>query len=144
MDTNRVLIAEDDTELLANVALHLRNQEYTVVTAADGYKALTAAQREEPDVLLVGVGVMVDEYNSLCDELRHHSALKHIPVVYMIDDRSVRLGNVPRVPSRFLVYKPVHTGDLFQKIELAIKGGNMGHLGIDSDWDHDGGQEQAA
>jgi len=144
MDTARILIAEDDSELLANLALHLRNQEYTVVTAADGYKALAAAQRGEPDVLLVGVGVMVDAYGSLCDALRHHSALRHIPVVYLVDARSVRLGNVPRVPSRYLVYKPVHTGDLFQKIELAVNAGNKCHLGTDSDWDHHGGQEQAA
>lgn len=119
MGTTRILVADDDAELLANVALHLRNEEYTVVCAADGERAISVAQREKPDVLLVAVGLMIDEYSSLCDELHRHPALRHIPIVYLVDGRSVRLGNVPRVPSRNLVYKPVHTEDLFRKIQQA-------------------------
>lgn len=133
-----ILIADDDTELLANLALHLRNEEYTVCCAADGFKAITDAQRAKPDVLLVAVGLMVDEYNSLCAELRQHSALRHIPTVYLVDERSVRLGNVPRVPSRSLVFKPVHTEDLFRKIELAVNAVNKCRLGVDPDRDGDG------
>ena len=138
MVTTSILIAEDDTELLANLALHLRNEEYTVCCAADGFKAITDAQRAKPDVLLVAVGLMVDEYSSLCDELRQHSALRHIPTVYLVDERSVRLGNVPRVPSRALVFKPVHTEDLFRKIELAVNAVNKCRLGVDPDRDGDG------
>lgn len=144
MGTTRILVAEDDTELLANIALHLRNEEYTVVCAADGFKALTAAQREEPDVLLVAVGVMIDECSSLCDEILHHSALRHIPILYLVDERSVRLGNVPRVPSRFLVFKPVHTDELFRKIEGVVNAGNKCRLGVGSDWEDEHGQGQAA
>ena len=120
----KVLIADDDTELLANVALHLRNEEYTVVCAADGFEALAAARRENPDLLLVTVGLMVDEDSSLCDELHEHPALRRIPIVYMVGERAVRLGNVPKVPARSMIFKPVHTDELFRKIALAVSGVN--------------------
>ncbi len=129
MAKTKVLIADDDTELLANVALHLRNEEYAVVCAADGLEALTAAQREEPDVLLVTVGLMVDEHSSLCDELHEHPALMRIPLVYMVGERAVRLGNVPRVPARSVIFKPVHTDELFTKIGLAVSGTGKSRLG---------------
>jgi PleD family two-component response regulator len=138
MVNTTILIADDDTELLANLALHLRNEEYTVSCAADGFKVITDAQRAKPDVLLVAVGLMVDEYSSLCDELHQHSALRHIPTVYLVDERSVRLGNVPRVPSRLLVFKPVHTEDLFRKIELAVNAVNKCRVSVDPDRDDDG------
>ncbi len=144
MADTRILIADDDDELLANVALHLRNEEYAVVCAADGVKALTAAQRVEPDVLLVTVGLMVDEYSSLCDELIEHPALRHIPIIYLIDERTIRLGNVPKVPSRSRIYKPVHTDELFRKIELAVSGVTKCRLGVEPGWDDDDEHEQAA
>ncbi len=124
----KVLIADEDTEMLANVALHLRNEEYAVVCAADGLEAISAAQREEPDVLLITVGIMVDEHSSLPDELHEHPALRRIPIVYMVDERAVRLGNVPRVPARSVIFKPVHTDELFTKIELAVSGTRRGHV----------------
>ncbi len=125
----KVLIADEDTEMLANVALHLRNEEYAVVCAADGLEAISAAQREEPDVLLITVGIMVDEHSSLSDELHEHPALRRIPIVYMVDERAVRLGNVPKVPARSVIFKPVHTDELFTKIELAVSGADKPRLG---------------
>ena len=144
MAKTKVLIVDDDTELLANVALHLRNEDYAVVCAADGLEALTAAQREDPDVLLVTVGLMVDEHTNLCDELHQHPALMRIPIVYMVGERAVRLGNVPRVPARSMIFKPVHTTELFRKIELAISGVKRHHLGVDRARDDDSGGERAA
>ena len=124
----KVLIADEDAEMLANVALHLRNEEYAVVCAADGLEAISAAQNEEPDVLLITVGLMVDEHISLSDEFHEHPALRRIPIVYMVDERAVRLGNVPRVPARSVIFKPVHTDELFTKIELAVLGTRRGHV----------------
>ncbi len=144
MAITKVLIADDDAELLANVALHLRNEEYEVVCAADGLEALTAAQREDPDVLLVTVGVMVDEHSSLCDELREHPALMRIPIVYMVGERVVRLGNVPRVPARSLIFKPVHTDELFRKIELAVSGVDKCRPGVHTARGDDARHDQTA
>jgi len=144
MAKTSILIADDDDELLANIALHLRNEEYAVVCAADGFKALTAAQRVDPDVLLVTVGLMVDEHSSLCDELLEHPALRHIPIVYLVGERIVRLGNVPTVPARRLIFKPVHTNELFRKIELAVSGDDKCRSGDDRGRYDDDGHEQAA
>ena len=144
MATTKILIAADDAELVANVALHLRNEEYSVVCAADGAAALMAAQCEEPDVLLVTVGLMVDEDSSLCDQLHDHPALMHIPIVYLVGERTVRLGNVPRVPARSMIFKPVHTTELFRKIELAVSRVNKRRLGVVPARHDDGGAERAA
>jgi len=122
MAATKILLADDDAEMLANVALHLRNQEYTVVCSADGLDALTTAQRERPDVLLITVELMVDEHNSLYEELLEHPVLRRIPVIYLVGARTVRLGNVPRVPARSMIFKPVHTDELFTKIEQAVSG----------------------
>ncbi len=144
MANTKILLADDDAEMLANVALHLRNEEYTVVCVADGRDAVTAAQREHPDVLLVTVELMVDETKSLCEELLGHPALRCIPIIYLVGERTVRLGNVPRVPDRSMIFKPVHTDELFTKIVQAVSGGRTRRHDVERARFKDGRHERAA
>ncbi len=123
MGASRILLADDDAGMLANVALHLRNEQYTVVCATDGLEALTAAQSEDPDVLLITVELMVDEKMTLCEELSKHPVLRRIPIIYLVGERTVRLGNLPRVPTRSMIFKPLHTDELFAKVEQALSTG---------------------
>jgi DNA-binding response OmpR family regulator len=55
MAGSRVLIVEDDLNLLETLKYNLRKEGYDVVTAADGEQAIEVARREKPDLLILDI-----------------------------------------------------------------------------------------
>ena len=55
MNSSKVLIVEDDPNLLDTLAYNLRKEGYKVVTAADGAKAVDIARSEQPDLILLDI-----------------------------------------------------------------------------------------
>ena len=122
MAVHKILVADDDARLLSTLALHLRNEEYQVTCVHNGVEALAAAHQDRPDVLLVNVALSYNDNTSFHDELIEHPELMNIPVIFLVGERAVRLGTVPKLPAQSVIYKPVSTTELFAKIELAISG----------------------
>ncbi len=120
MAAEKILVADEDTEMLSVLALHLGNEGYDVICASDGQSALTTAQRERPDLILVDVTLDVNERDRLYDQLMEYPDLARIPIIYLIGERTVRLGGVPKVPAKSMIIKPVPTGELFRKIEQSL------------------------
>ncbi len=106
--------------MLSVLAVHLGNEGYDVICASDGQSALTTAQRERPDLILLDVTLEVNERDRLYDQLMEYPDLARIPIIYLIVERTVRLGGVPKVPAKSLIIKPVPTGELFRKIEQSL------------------------
>ena len=54
---SKVLIVDDDRQLLRALAINLRARQYDVETAADGTAALEAARRRPPDLVILDLGL---------------------------------------------------------------------------------------
>src|SRR4030042_1527801 len=52
---DKILIVEDDVNLLETIRYNLRKEGYDVVTAGDGEQALEVARRENPGLLILDV-----------------------------------------------------------------------------------------
>jgi len=53
--TDKILIVEDDRNLLDTLKYNLRKEGYDVVTAVDGAEALDIARREKPDLIILDI-----------------------------------------------------------------------------------------
>ena len=53
----RVLIVDDEPQLLRALRINLTARHYDVITAADGTRALTAASEEHPDLVVLDLGL---------------------------------------------------------------------------------------
>jgi len=51
----KILIADDDVELLAILAQHLRKSRCTLIEARDGEEALSLARKHHPDLMILDV-----------------------------------------------------------------------------------------
>ena len=65
-----VLVADDDEDIRALVALRLRKAGYEVVTAANGEEALRLAYELKPDLLLLDVSMPVMDGHEVCREIQ--------------------------------------------------------------------------
>jgi len=53
----RVLIVDDEPQILRALRINLTARQYDVVTAADGGQALRAATEEHPDLVVLDLGL---------------------------------------------------------------------------------------
>ena len=51
---SKILIVEDDTQLLLSLTVRLRADGHEVVSAQDGMMAMTLAVKERPDLVILG------------------------------------------------------------------------------------------
>jgi DNA-binding response OmpR family regulator len=94
-----VLVADDDAWILRMVATVLEKRGYSVETAVDGEDALARALARPPDLLITDVMMPKMDGWSLVRQLRSHTELAMLPVVFLTalsseDDRirGFRLG----------------------------------------------------
>ncbi|MES1240860.1 MAG: response regulator transcription factor [Acidobacteriota bacterium] len=76
----KILVVDDDLELLGLVAYALRQAGYLVVEASDGAAALAAFEREEPSLVVLDVNLPKLSGLEVCRKIRSSSA---VPVMML-------------------------------------------------------------
>lgn len=69
----KILVVDDDLELLGLITYALRQAGYVTVEAADGALALTAFEREEPDLVILDVNLPRLSGLEVCRKIRSGS-----------------------------------------------------------------------
>lgn len=93
-----VLVVDDEADIREILQLALENAGYRVVTAADGSEALTAAEHEVPDAILLDVGMPKIDGWQVLERMKSSPAidLATIPIVMLTawtsDEDRVRGG----------------------------------------------------
>jgi DNA-binding response OmpR family regulator len=67
----RVLVVDDDRDLVATLSLRLQRAGYDVVTAYDGQAGLTAALRDKPEVVVLDVMMSYHDGFEVCNQLKN-------------------------------------------------------------------------
>lgn len=76
----KLLVVDDDLELLGLVSYALRQAGYLVVEAADGMAAITAFEREEPSLVILDVNLPRLSGLEVCKRIR---AMSRVPVMML-------------------------------------------------------------
>lgn len=53
----RVLVVDDEPQILRALRINLQARQFDVITAADGATALEAAKNQKPDLLILDLGL---------------------------------------------------------------------------------------
>jgi DNA-binding response OmpR family regulator len=78
-----ILLADDDRDLLAAMALRCRRHGLKVLCAHDAYTALSLAKSEKPDMVCLDVEMPAGNGLSVCEMLASDDACRSIPVAIM-------------------------------------------------------------
>jgi CheY-like chemotaxis protein len=118
---HRVLVIEDDPELLELYRLSLSDEGYEVVATADPEEGLALARRH-PDVLLLDLRLPGIDGRTLLRHFRVSGATRDIPVVVV--SGSVPEGGIPGADA--VVRKPFEIGGLVRTIERVSHRAHVG------------------
>lgn len=88
--SKKILVVDDEKSIVDILKLNLQNEGYTVVEAYDGEEALSKAQAEEPDLILLDVMLPKLDGFSVCKKIRESSS---VPIL-MITAREEEVDKV--------------------------------------------------
>ena len=81
MSAARILVVDDDANMLLLMKYHLEKRGHSVVTAGDGAGAIETARREQFDLLLLDVMIPGLSGFEVCRLLRKDPAYRHTPIL---------------------------------------------------------------
>jgi DNA-binding response OmpR family regulator len=85
----KILVVDDDPDILDAVALILESQGYEVVTARDGIEGLATLKAEQPDLMILDLMMPKMDGFAVCKELQdpRWSKYRDIPILILTSVR---------------------------------------------------------
>jgi DNA-binding response OmpR family regulator len=122
MDKPKILIVDDDPDLVQGLNLRLRANHYETAYATDGLSAVSMARQEQPNLIILDLGLPAGDGFLLLERLQQSTNLSNIPVIILTarDRQSSRERALKAGASAFF-QKPVDNGTLLCAIRTTLR-----------------------
>jgi two-component system alkaline phosphatase synthesis response regulator PhoP len=77
----KILIVDDEVDLVKAVQWMLKSYDYDIVSAPNGIEGLRVAASEKPDLIVLDIKMPLMNGHEMLKNLRKDPALKNIPVI---------------------------------------------------------------
>lgn len=121
MPKPKILVVDDDPDLVRAMRLRLRANNYEVATASDGYGAIASAQKERPALIILDLGLPLGDGFVVLDRLQNSDSFSGVPVIVLSardpqanEERALKAG-----ASAFF-QKPADNDELMNAIRLSL------------------------
>jgi DNA-binding response OmpR family regulator len=125
MDRKRILIIDDEPDILAVTSIRLRKLGYEVLTAANGKRGLDTIRSEIPDLVLLDLVMPFMSGAEVCAQIRNDEALKHIPIILFTASGSAAMTEekLKKLGADDYIIKPFEPEEFVGKIERVLAQG---------------------
>lgn len=83
MNTKKILVVDDEADLVELVSYNLKREGFSVDSALDGEKALTKVKKENFDLLILDLMLPGIQGMELCRILRNDPKTSHLPIIML-------------------------------------------------------------
>jgi DNA-binding response OmpR family regulator len=121
MDSIKILIVDDNADIRLGMHLRLKANHYQTFFAADAISGVAEAQKHQPDLIVLDLGLPAGDGFSVMESLNKIPALAVIPII-VVSARDV-LGNQKRAleaGARAFLQKPVNDAELLAVIRQSL------------------------
>jgi phosphate regulon transcriptional regulator PhoB len=119
---DKILVVEDDQDILELLAYNLENAGYRVVTATDGLTGLNLAREHLPDLIILDLMLPVMDGLEVCRNLKRAEATKNIPVL-MLTAKGEEIDRVVgfEIGAEDYVIKPFSVRELMLRLKAILR-----------------------
>lgn len=127
MDNSKIMIVDDDPDLRQALRLRLRANHYDTVHAVDGYSAIAMAYKEQPNLIILDLGLPAGDGFTVLGRLQDDDKLSTIPVIVLTarDPQSSEQRALEAGAAAFF-QKPADNAELLEVIRATLHQGGMG------------------
>jgi DNA-binding response OmpR family regulator len=119
--TTKILIADDEPNILISLEYLMKREGYEVHVARDGQEALDALRRELPRLVLLDVMMPNKTGFEVCQELRSDESLQHTLVLMLTaKGRDTDVAKGLAMGADGYITKPFSTQELVQKVRALL------------------------
>jgi DNA-binding response OmpR family regulator len=119
----KILVVDDEPDIVMALAMRLKSVGYVVITAGDGAEATKKAIHEKPDLILLDIGMPCGDGHTIANRLAGSVDTVGIPIIYL----TARTSATDRMKAMSLgaydyITKPFTSERLLGSIERALCG----------------------
>lgn len=118
----RILVVDDEPDLVVLLEEHLTQEGYTVSTATTGMQAITRARQEMPDLILLDVMMPGVSGFDVCNILQDAPETAAIPVVFLtaVTDTKRKVMGLNLGADDYIT-KPFDLHELAARVQAALR-----------------------
>jgi len=120
--SKKILIVDDEKDLLEILKVKLKDVGYEVLTAENGRDAIAKAKTQKPDLITLDIIMPDIDGAEVAEELKKDPETKNIPIIFLTclvtkgeEEKHVKGG-------RYFMAKPYDASELLQTIEKHLGG----------------------
>ena len=121
--SKKILLVDDETELVEMMKMRLEANNYQVITGYDGQEALEKARKEKPDLLILDLMLPKMDGYKVCGLLKKDTRYSKIPIIIFTaraQQEDKKAGEEAGADA--YITKPFEPKALLEKIKELLKG----------------------
>lgn len=127
MKEKKILLIEDEPDVLKTSRIFLESEGFKVLAATDGIEGLAKARAENPDLIVLDIMIPKLDGYKICRLLKFDEKYKHIPIIFFTaraQDSDEQMGK--DVCADAYIKKPFDPQVLIVKIQGLLKESEKG------------------
>ncbi len=120
----RILIVDDEPDILKSVKFILEKAGYEVFTADDGEEGVEMAKKQRPDIILLDLRLPGKDGFEVCGELKGDQNFRNIPIILLTASAGIRKKDFEGCSHDGFILKPFQYAELLAKIREFIPENN--------------------
>ncbi len=121
MDKTKILVIDDDQDLAMGLRVRLRANNFATVFATDAVSAISQAKNENPDLILLDLGLPGGDGFLVMERLNNIASLASIPVMVLsARDPQVNKERALAAGAKAYFQKPVDNDELLAAIRKTL------------------------
>jgi DNA-binding response OmpR family regulator len=122
MSNPKILIVDDDPDFRLAMKIRLRANHYDTAQASGGHSAIAAAHREQPDIIILDLGLPAGDGFTVLKRLQDSRQLSSIPVIVMTA-RHAQFNEQSTIQAGAVAYfqKPAENYQLLETIRMTLQ-----------------------
>ena len=121
MAGNKILVVDDDVDLLRGLSIRLKANGYEVVCATDAVFAVSVALAEKPDLIILDIGLPGGDGYLIMDRLSKMTGTVGTPVIVLsARDVASNKERALKAGARAFFQKPADNREFLASIRMAL------------------------
>jgi DNA-binding response OmpR family regulator len=122
MGQKKILIVDDERDIVKALMIRLQSNGYNVVAAFDGAQGIFMANKEVPDLVILDIRMPAEDGFGVAEKLKQSDRTDQIPIIFLTgspernaEERAMGLG------VRFYIKKPYDPEELLDAVKRALE-----------------------